>query len=351
MDKQRTLYYKINVIKVSYKFFFAALLAVNFIIFINFTQTVSAAPNDVWKIPDLQIKFSDNIFSNVECSKDAQGNPTECQVRWIAEYVQAIYKYLIGIIGILAVVVMMFGGIRWIVAGGNAASITEAKAWIGASLTGLVLVLTSYTILYYINPNLISFKALGISMVKPDVGAEAATFTSGGNLNTITADITTWNVQLAAAARTYNLDCNLLKAFMITESSGNPNAISPKGAIGLMQIMPNTGQALGYSVGQLKDPATNIMAGAKYLSQLQQNACNGKTTNGVCDSSKIDFVIAAYNGGPGANKPSVTCPGKTYWQCEANSGYIETRLYVDKVKGNYFKIQMSMQQYGVGWGC
>lgn len=304
-----------------------------------------------WTIPDLQIKFSDNIFSNVECSKDAQGNPTECQVRWIAEYVQAIYKYLIGIIGILAVVVMMFGGVRWIVAAGNAASITEAKAWIGASLTGLVLVLASYTILYYINPNLISFKALGISMVKPDVGAEAATFTSGGNLNTITADITTWNVQLAAAARTYNLDCNLLKAFMITESSGNPNAISPKGAIGLMQIMPNTGQALGYSVGQLKDPATNIMAGAQYLSQLQQNACNGKTTNEVCDSSKIDFVIAAYNGGPGANKPSVTCPGKTYWQCQANSGYQETRLYVNKVTGNYFKIQMSMQQYGVGWGC
>lgn len=75
----------------------------------------------------------------------------------LAKYVEAIYKYAIGIIGILATVVMMWGGVVWITAGGNTERISNAKSWIGASLTGLVLALASYTILYTINPNLVKF--------------------------------------------------------------------------------------------------------------------------------------------------------------------------------------------------
>ncbi|MCD4761638.1 hypothetical protein K8R32_01640, partial [bacterium] len=76
----------------------------------------------------------------------------------IEEYIAEIYKYAIGAVGILATVVMMIGGIVWITAGGNAAKIGEAKAWIGAALSGLVLMLTSYMILNIVNPDLVKLK-------------------------------------------------------------------------------------------------------------------------------------------------------------------------------------------------
>ena len=84
----------------------------------------------------------------------------------IGEYVRAIYKYAIGIVGILATVVLMFGGILWIVAGGNAERVGNAKSWIGASLTGLILVLCSYMILKTINPALVSFQPIEVKKVE-----------------------------------------------------------------------------------------------------------------------------------------------------------------------------------------
>ena len=87
----------------------------------------------------------------------------------IAEYIRVIYRYAIGIVGILAAVVLMIGGVLWIVAGGNATQIGEAKAWIGAALTGLVLALTSYLILSTVNPALVNLQITQIPGVEPVV--------------------------------------------------------------------------------------------------------------------------------------------------------------------------------------
>jgi hypothetical protein len=73
----------------------------------------------------------------------------------IGKYIKAIYKYAIGIVGILAAVVLMFGGLLWLTAGGNANQVSEAKAWIGASLTGLLIALCSFMIMATINPRLV----------------------------------------------------------------------------------------------------------------------------------------------------------------------------------------------------
>ena len=83
----------------------------------------------------------------------------------IGEYVRAIYKYAIGIVGILAAVVLMLGGIIWLTAGGNTERISNAKSWIGASLTGLILALCSYMILATINPRLVEFKPIEVATV------------------------------------------------------------------------------------------------------------------------------------------------------------------------------------------
>lgn len=90
---------------------------------------------------------------------------TDASTKPIAEYISAIYKYAIGIVGILAAVVLMVGGVLWIVAGGNATQISEAKAWIGAALTGLILALTSYLILSTVNPALVNLKTTNITSV------------------------------------------------------------------------------------------------------------------------------------------------------------------------------------------
>ncbi len=76
----------------------------------------------------------------------------------IGEYIKAIYNYAIGIVGILAALVIMLGGVIWLTAGGNTGRIDNAKSWITAGLTGLVIALSSYAILYTINPDLVDLQ-------------------------------------------------------------------------------------------------------------------------------------------------------------------------------------------------
>lgn len=83
----------------------------------------------------------------------------------------------------------------------------------------------------------------------------------------------------------HGLDPSLVKAVMIAESNGNPNAVSNKGARGLMQIMPQTGQFL--DLQDPFDPSENIQAGAKYLKQLHE-----------LFKGNLELVLAAYNAGP-----------------------------------------------------
>ena len=90
------------------------------------------------------------------------------------------------------------------------------------------------------------------------------------------------------AAEKYSLPENLIKAVIKQESNYVPTAVSHKGAIGLMQIMPKTGEGLGITDKEmLKDPYTNIMAGSKYLSQML-NRYDGR----------LDLSLSAYNAGP-----------------------------------------------------
>lgn len=137
-----------------------------FILSATVVQADSSMPN--WAMPDLQIDIGGlkGKFSQpTECGADAQGNKKYC-IPWIGQYIAGVYQYAIGIVGILSAVVLMFGGIIWLTAGGNATQISNAKSWIGASLSGLVIALCSYMILYLVNPDLTVFKPLGISMVK-----------------------------------------------------------------------------------------------------------------------------------------------------------------------------------------
>jgi hypothetical protein len=91
---------------------------------------------------------------------------------------------------------------------------------------------------------------------------------------------------IANAAATYNIDRGLIKAMMHTESGFNPNARSPVGAQGLMQLMPAT--ARRFLVSNPWDPAQNIEGGAKYINFLLKRFNNN-----------WELAIAAYNAGEG----------------------------------------------------
>ena len=88
------------------------------------------------------------------------------------------------------------------------------------------------------------------------------------------------------AADKYGLPRQLVRSVMAAESGFAPNAVSPKGAVGLMQLMPATAQILG---ADPRDPAQNVDAGARYLRDLLVKYNGG-----------LWHALAAYNAGPGA---------------------------------------------------
>jgi soluble lytic murein transglycosylase-like protein len=74
--------------------------------------------------------------------------------------------------------------------------------------------------------------------------------------------------EVVAAAKLHNLDPALVHAVITAESNYNPNAVSQKGAVGLMQVMPDTGRRYGVRPRELREPHKNIKAGVQYLSEL-----------------------------------------------------------------------------------
>ncbi|MDD2316820.1 MAG: transglycosylase SLT domain-containing protein [Desulfobacterales bacterium] len=89
------------------------------------------------------------------------------------------------------------------------------------------------------------------------------------------------------AAVTHGVKFSLLKALIKVESDFNPDALSPKGAMGLTQIMPETAKIL--RIQDPFDPSENIMGGARYLKQMIERF-----------GGELHLALAAYNAGPKA---------------------------------------------------
>lgn len=120
---------------------------------------------------------------------------------------------------------------------------------------------------------------------------------------------------IVAAAREHDIDPALLQAIISIESADNPNARSPVGARGLMQVMPATGRRFGVADEmRLHEPETNIRAASRYL----------KTLQGLFGND-LRLVLAAYNAGEGA----VQRYGRNI------PPYRETQDYVRKVMARY----------------
>jgi soluble lytic murein transglycosylase-like protein len=122
------------------------------------------------------------------------------------------------------------------------------------------------------------------------------------------------------AAHDNNVDPLLVHSIIQVESNYNPYAVSPKGAQGLMQLMPPTARGLG--VSDSFDPRQNIEAGVRYLKYLQ-------------DLYKDDrLALAAYNAGPGAVQKYKWIPP-----------YPETQDYVNRVGEQYGAAKKAAAQH------
>ena len=119
----------------------------------------------------------------------------------------------------------------------------------------------------------------------------------------------TINPFILTAATEHGVDPFLIKAIIKAESNFDPTAVSPKGAQGLMQLMPATARDL--QVADPFDPQANITGGTKYLRSL-------------LDSYRwdVELSLAAYNAGPGKVKDSIP-------------NIFETKIYVSRVLGHY----------------
>jgi len=112
---------------------------------------------------------------------------------------------------------------------------------------------------------------------------------------------------IKSLASEYGVDCSLIKAVIHAESGYNPNAVSPKGAQGLMQLMPKTAQ--GLKVSNSFDPKENLRGGVRYLRFLLDTF-----------KGDVTLALAAYNAG--LNRVS---------QYGGVPPYQETRNYVSRV--------------------
>ena len=123
--------------------------------------------------------------------------------------------------------------------------------------------------------------------------------------------------EIAAVARSTQVEAALIHAVIAVESNYNPRAVSPKGALGLMQLMPST--AREYGIKNPMDVLQNIQGGAQHLRKLLDRFANNKS-----------LALAAYNAGLGA---VMAHGGKI-------PPFAETRNYVPEVLRRYASNQL-----------
>lgn len=160
--------------------------------------------------PKLMIDIPTLNISDLVATQDANG---DINIPYIAVYISALYRYGVAMAAVLAVIMIMVGGFRWLIAAGSAPQISEAKTMITSAVIGLLLALGSYTALQLINPQLTALKSItlksvtGVPLPLADVGSDIGNFTCA-DAATLTNISGTSNITAAAGDNRLTSDTN-----------------------------------------------------------------------------------------------------------------------------------------------
>jgi soluble lytic murein transglycosylase-like protein len=145
----------------------------------------------------------------------------------------------------------------------------------------------------------------------PRAAATDARPASANDTGALSRGLRAFGQIIRAAAERYGVDTRLVEAIVQVESAGNPMAVSPKGARGLMQLMPERAVELG--VRDSFDPRQNVDGGVRHMRDLLQRF-----------GGDVTLALAAYNAGEAAVRTHGGVPP-----------YTETREYVRRVQAFY----------------
>jgi len=215
-------------------------------------------------------------------------------VNTIGEYIGAVYRYALGAASIIAIVMIMVGGVQYVMGGADPEMVGAAKTRITNAVTGLILILSAYVILVTVNPALVTFSALKVQSV-PYQALNLLNTSISSNLTqcndvkgivkkcsaTKLSNPPGWSQTLTdavnQAASDTGVDPILIAAHLQTETRGNVNyggAIGPCGEIGPSQFMATTYTAI---VGG--DCCNNVAHKSKTITSDDASVCKATTTD------------------------------------------------------------------------
>jgi len=231
-------------------------------------------------IPNLHL--TDNIAPITEAGKNYYFIP------WIAEYMKGAYRFGVGAAAILAIMMIMIGGVIWMTAGGSQEKVESGKKYIIGAIAGLILALSSYTILRIVNPALVFLNPLKVPTVKWEdlpipksqvymaVGQGQA-----GNIDTCKGNADIYK-QAATAA---NVPWEMVAAINFRENNCNLNPPANEPSGGPFQFDPP-------KAGCDKPPLEAAICAAKFL----QGKVGNKLTQNITDLNLVKTALGRYNG-------------------------------------------------------
>ncbi len=300
----------------------------------------------------------------------------DCSACDLVALANSLVKWLITISFLFFAVLAVRAGVKLVISQGNPGALSDAKDAFTNAFIGLIIILIAWLIVDTLMRQLIGNNGV-INGYGPWSEVQCATqvvpglvpgyfsgdeeyqervTAAGDNTNAFTTvDVTSRvggisaspavtamvNAALDEMGITDPYQRKIYRALISQESSNCQNKVGPdtgKGrgrAYGCSQFLVATARSFdskldrkfqGKSDAEVASILTNdntysIRLGALYYREALKNY-NGN----------IDYAVASYNGGPGSNKKSTTCPGQTQWQCTANKGYAQTRHYVANIK-------------------
>ncbi|MCX6793185.1 MAG: transglycosylase SLT domain-containing protein [Candidatus Falkowbacteria bacterium] len=274
------------------------------------TTTTNNLPNLKLDAPDLKVSIPGmDKLQPVTCTESG------CSIPWLAQYIGGLQKYAIGVIGIIAAITIMLGGIIWLTAAGSSQKIADAKKWIIGGLSGLALVLGSYLLLYSINPKLTVLNNLEITRItKYDLselvfeGHEP--MFDPKNAKPITD--TTYDETFKNFAACIGIDWRIFKSIAYKESGLNPKIVNKFGFTGLFQTKkkycPETLRELGLDVKLCDNPGiTDPFVNTAIATAMMKS--HKKTIESKCSSSsdntKMYMTYFGNANGGGALKSAI----------------------------------------------